>query len=110
MMSDETTTRPRHYWREVIKGRLDVIRKRFADNANFTAEMKARMDYIEAIIYFANSAGRDNQWLDLPDNFSVKSIEALFGIREGAESSSAEAWRALRKRYDASVAGGSRTR
>ncbi len=91
---------------EIIKV-LDALRA-YAKAHNMETSHAAylrRIDYVEGVILYANSSGRDEQYMTLPVPFTVPDIESVLGKPEEVESGSSAAWHAHRRKFDASAAG-----
>ncbi len=58
--------------------------------------------YAQEVLLFGNCGGRGNRTITLPQPWRVADIIAVTGCPDDAEPGSDAAWRAVRKRYDAS--------
>lgn len=92
------------HYHDILKW-IDGVRGRHRDNPDFTAEMKSRLAYIEAVVSHGNCGGRSNPTMTLPVPFKVSDIEAVIGASDDPVPGSDAAWRGVRRHFDVTQSG-----
>jgi len=106
--SDELDIRPiepQRFWEDVIEPQDKIIAQMEAAGTPLPEPVIARMRYVEGVLIFGNMAGRHNPTIDLPVPFTLADVEEVLGRPDDTEPGSAAAWRAIRRKYDASMSG-----
>jgi len=106
--NDELDTRPiepQRFWEDVIEPQDRLIARMEGAGTPLPEAVIARMKYVEGVLIYGNMAGRSNPTIDLPVPFTLADVEAVIGRPEHVEPGSDAAWRAIRRKYDASMSG-----
>ena len=107
---DEIDERPREAvsWRDVsrtLDERIAEVERRAGARGvaipDAVAVDVALAHYAQEVLAHGNSRGRENETMTLPKPWSVRDIIAIIGMPDVPEPGSDEAWRRIRRGYDA---------